>query len=169
MIERVKEFPVLSDYLVYHNTYLENHFEVLIIPSRWKFEQLESWAPNTLWTMANDKAKIIQESEGYKGRSDYAIKEGGGYYASRLAVLEGLNRMRRQGAVVVIREAYEGYLMPVGVWEVRENVRIALRKKSRRFSTLKEAVDDINSRLRIPVEEYIRRSVVLRQRRLDEF
>ena len=59
--------------------------------------------------------------------------------------------------------------MPVGVWEVRENVRHAFMNPAKKFDTLKEALADINTRLMIPVEEYVKKSEILRQRRLSEF
>jgi len=59
--------------------------------------------------------------------------------------------------------------MPVGVWEVRENVRHAFMNTPRKFNTLKEALADINTRLMHPVEECVKRSEVLRQRRISEF
>jgi hypothetical protein len=155
--------------MVYTNTYLDNHFEILLMPRKWEYEQFEAWAPQTLWTMAYRAPAINQENEGYWGRSDYAIKEGGGYYAARFAVQEALDRMRRQAGVIVFREIYEGYIMPVGVWEVRENVRQAMRKAPRKFATLAEALEDISTRLKIPLSEYMKRSKILLQRRLEEF
>ena len=109
------------------------------------------------------------EREGYRGRSSYALSEGGGYYASRFAVAEALNKLKRQAGVIVFREIYDGYIMPVGVWEVRENIRKAFEKKPRKFTTLKEALEDIRSRLRIPLEEYLKRSNFLLQQKLCIF
>jgi hypothetical protein len=169
LMEEIKAYPLVGDYLVYSNTYLDNHFEILVMPRKWEYEQFEAWAPNTLWTMAYSKPAINQESEGYWGRSDYALKEGGGYYAARFAVQEALSRMRRQGGVIVFREIYEGYVMPVGVWEVRENVRQAMKKPPRRFDSLEGALRDISTRLKIPLEKYIEKSRILLQRRLEEF
>ncbi len=123
LIKELKDYPEVADFTVYHNTYLENHFEILLIPVQWEFEMFEAWAPDTLWTMAYSGYAINQESERYRGRSDYALKEGGGYYAARLGVLEGLSKIRRQACAIIFREIYEGYVVPVGVWEVRENVR----------------------------------------------
>lgn len=77
--------------------------------------------------------------------------------------------MRKQAGAVIFREISEGYVIPVGVWEVRENVRRALEKRPRKFSTSQEALADINSRLRIPIREYIRRSEILQQKKLIEF
>ncbi len=169
LISQIKNYKEIADYHVYSNTYLHNHFEVLLMPGKWRFELFEAWAPNTLWTLAYTKPAINVEREGYRGRTTYAISEGGGYYATRLAVAEGLSKMRKQASVVVFREIYEGYIMPVGVWEVRENVRRALKKKPEVFSTLKEALESIRSRLKLPLEEYLKRSQILTQTKLDNF
>ena len=169
LMKKVRDYPSVNKYLVYHNTYLENHFEILLIPGSWEFEQFEAWAPKTLWTLAYDKPVIAQEYEKHKGRWDYAINEGGGYYAGRFSTVEALNRMKRQARVVIFREIYDSYIMPVGVWEVRENVRKAFKNKPSEFDTLKGALRDINSRLMIQINEYMRKSEILRQRRLIEY
>ncbi|ODS43121.1 MAG: hypothetical protein MSIBF_06500 [Candidatus Altiarchaeales archaeon IMC4] len=169
LMERVRQYPQINEFMVYTNTYLENHFEVLLIPGNWEFEQFEAWAPKTLWTMANDQPVIQQDGEGFEGRTDYAINEGGGYYAGRFAAAEAMDRMGRQARVVIFREIYETYIMPVGVWEVRENVRHAFMNKPKKFAALDEALKDIGSRLRIPTDEYVKRSEVLRQKRLSDY
>lgn len=169
LMGRIREYPQVSDFLVYSNTYLENHFEVLLIPGAWEFEQFEVWAPKTLWTLGNSEPVIVQENEAHGGRWDYALNEGGGYYAGRFAVCEALDAMRRQARAVVFREIYEGYVVPVGVWEVRENVRKAMENKPSKFATLSEALTDVSSRLRIPIRKYLKKSEILKQRRLSDF
>ncbi|ODS36713.1 MAG: hypothetical protein A7316_09880 [Candidatus Altiarchaeales archaeon WOR_SM1_86-2] len=169
LMKQIRDYPQVNEYTVYTNQYLENHFEILLIPGAWEFEQFEAWAPKTWWTQAYDKAVIVEEHEKHKGRWDYAINEGGGYYAGRFGVCEALDRMRRQARVVIFREIYESYVMPVGVWEVRENVRHAFLNPPKKFNTLKEALEDINTRLTIPVGEYVKKSEILRQRRLSEW
>jgi DNA repair protein NreA len=169
LMSRIRNFPTIGDIQVFENTYLENHFEVLLIPGGWEFEQFEAWSANTLWTMAYDEPQIVQEYEAHEGRSDYAINEGGGYYAGRFAAAEALDRMGRQARCVIFREIYESYVLPVGVWEVRENVRKALAKKPLKFGTLKEALTNINSRLTLPIRKYIEKSQILKQRRITDY
>jgi len=169
LMESVREFPSISEFRIYSNTYLDNHFEILLMPGKWEFEQFEAWAPQTLWTMSYDEPVIAQESEGFHGRSEYAFNEGGGYYAGRLGVVEALYNMGRQARAVIFREIMEGYVMPVGVWEVRENVRRAMHNPYLKFSSLKEAFAHLNSKLRIPVSRYASRSEILRQRRLSDY
>jgi hypothetical protein len=169
IINEIKDYPEVTDYTVYSNTYLENHFEILLIPVKWEFEMFEAWAPDTLWTMAYDGYAINQESERYRGRKNYATKEGGGYYAGRVGVLEGLKKLKRQATAIIFREIYEGYVVPVGVWEVRENVRKAFENPPRKFDTLNAALADIGTRMKVPMNEYIKRSLILTQRRIDEY
>ncbi|HYM38517.1 MAG TPA: hypothetical protein VEY12_00025, partial [Thermoplasmata archaeon] len=91
----------------------------------------------------------------------------------RLAVAEALVRERRQAATVILRETHPGYIMPVGVWNVREHVRDALRRPARSFATLAETLAYLQTRLDIPMARYVRMSEVLKhtlyQRTFDDF
>lgn len=49
-----------------------------------------------------------------------------------MAVLEALERERRQAGAIILREAYAGYV-PLGVFNVRENVRNAMHQKPLEF------------------------------------
>lgn len=51
--------------------------------------------------------------------------------------------MRRQDKAIILREAHPGYIMQVGVWNVRESVRDALKKMPLKFNTLDEALNHI--------------------------
>jgi hypothetical protein len=167
LIQQVKSCPVVNDYQVFSNEYLGNHFEILIMPQPWEYEHLEAWVPDTFWTMGLPETRIIGEHETHNGRSDYAIREGGGYYAVRLAVLEHLNQQQRQGAVLVFRETTPDYYLSVGVWECRENVRNA--RKMGTFSSLNDALQDITSRLQIPLHLWKEKSILLNQSNLDSW
>ncbi|MEM3609052.1 MAG: hypothetical protein QXV87_01730, partial [Candidatus Bathyarchaeia archaeon] len=90
-----------------------------------------------------------------------------------LAVCEQLVKERRQATVIVLREAHPGYIMPVGVWQVRENVRNAVRQKPFIFKTLDEALKFVASRFQIPIQRWIMRSVLLKnalfQKKITDF
>jgi hypothetical protein len=100
-------------------------------------------------------------------------RPGGCYYAARLAVAEHLKRRRRQATAICIREIYEGYLFPLGVWNVRENMRTALAGKPMVFETLTEALQYAFSKLRVSARSYLLESALLKQlflqKRLTEF
>ena len=169
LLNYVREYPSVNDFRVYESIFLNNKFLVLMMPGDWEFENFEAWAPGSFWSQNLKKTEIIEEYEPFKGRTKYADKQAGGYYASRLGIIEGLYNMKRQARVVVFREVYEGYMVPVGVWQVRENVRNAIKSGCEKFSTLKEALEYIRPKLRISLEEYLKKSKTLKQKRLEDF
>jgi hypothetical protein len=169
LLREVKDYPGVNEYMVFSSEYLDNHYEVLVMPGAWEFENFEAWAPGTPWSMNAKSTQIIEEHEPYGGRTKYADLQGGGYYASRLAVVEGLKSMRRQARVVVFREVYEGYVIPLGVWQVLENVRNAFRQPGMKFATKEEALRHIDSKLRIQLAEYEKQSVVLKRKTIADF
>lgn len=168
IIEEIKYFNSISDYYVCSSEYLDNHYEVLLMPGNWEFENFESWAPGTLWSEDATNVFITEEYESFFGRKGYADKQVGGYYASRFGVCEGLKSINKQARVIVIREIYEGYQIPVGVWQVREGIKHAMQNK-KKFSTLNDALNYMNSKLRIPIKKYKAQSKILKQKRLFDF
>jgi len=169
LVKEIREFPQLNEYRVYSSKYLDNHFEILLIPGNWEYENFEAWSPGSFWASYIKEAEIVEEYEPFEGRTAYAEKEGGGYYAARIGVAEGLYELRKQARVIVFREIYEGYMIPLGVWVVRETVRNAFKNPCRRFSTLDDALNHISSRLRLPLDRYKKISKILQQKRLDTF
>ncbi|MEM3442472.1 MAG: Nre family DNA repair protein [Candidatus Bathyarchaeia archaeon] len=172
LMEKIKTFPEICEYRVYESRYLDNVFEVIMIPGAWSYESIEAWYPGTVWNPSGKNAVIYSDWEGYDGRTTYA-DIGGCYYAARLAVCEQLVKERMQATVIVLREARPGYIMPVGVWQVRENVRNAMRQKPLTFKTLDETLKWVASRFQIPVQQWIMQSELLKnalfQKKITDF
>ena len=170
--DRAKTHPLINEVRVHEVVGFDDRFLVMLLPRPWRYELIEAWYPNTLWNPLGREIVMFGDHEGFEGRTEYA-SIGGCYYAARLAVAEALDRERRQAAAVILRETHPGYLMPVGVWNVREHVREALRRPPRTFASLHEALEFLPSRLDIPVARWIRTSEVLRhalyQRALEDF
>jgi hypothetical protein len=170
--EKVKAFPEINEYRVYESRYLDNVFEVLMIPAAWSYEAMEAWYPGTVWNPNGNSTVMFSDWEGNNGRTTYA-SIGGCYYSARLAVCELLLKERRQATVVVLREARPGYIMPVGVWQVRENVRNAMRQKPYLFKTLDESLKFIGRQFEIPLRRWILQSQLLRnalfQKKITDF
>ena len=170
--EKVKTFPEINEFRVYESVYMDNVFEILMIPQKWSYESMEAWYPGTVWNPAGTSIEIFSDWEGNSGRTTYA-QIGGCYYSARLAVCEQLLRERRQATVVVLREARPGYIMPIGVWQVRENVRNAMRQKPYAFKTLAQSLQFISSRFEIPLQRWIHRSELLKralfQKKMTDF
>ena len=185
-LSRTRWYPTIDDYRVYHFEQLDNRWCIIMLPTTWRFELIEAWYPDTAWNPArsgipsgigdNDMfgrgVEIIHDSEFFDSRWEYA-HIGGCYYASRMAVNELLEREHRTAGAVICREAHPGYVMPVGVWNVRENVRMALKQEPHRFDSLDGALGYLCSVMDIPRRVWIRNSDVLtdflRQRRIEDY
>ncbi len=169
MINRIREYKQINNYYVYESKYLDNKFVILLMPGRWEYENFEAWAPGSSWAKNAKETFILDEYEPFEGRKTYADKEGGGYYAARFAVCEALDKMKIQARVIVFREISEGYIVPLGVWQVRENARNAMKQNPIKFQTLNEAIDYISLKLTLSIEEYRKQSIILQQKRLFDF
>jgi len=172
LMKHTKTYPWINEFRVYYHNQFDNRWAVLMMPSEWQYELIEAWYPNTTWNPYGRSISIFNSYEFYKGRTTYA-EIGGCYYAARLAVNELLNKERRQAGTVVLREAHPGYIMPIGVWNVRESIRKALKEPYRKFDTLDKALLYISEKMDIPLQKWIRNSAVLKnqlyQKRLEDF
>jgi hypothetical protein len=172
LVEEVKRLPLINEYRVFESWQLDNRFIVLMAPEPWSYELVEAWYPDTIWNPAGRDIMVISDHELSGGRTTYA-SIGGCYYAARLATSEYLLKEKRQAKVVILREAHSGYVMPVGVWNVRENVRAALKGPYNAFNSLEAALSYIQSRFDIPIKRWTLNSFVLKdsrfQRRLTDF
>ena len=170
LIKKIKDFPLINEIEVYHSHYLDNWFWILLVPRIWSFEMLEIWLPDSQQARCK---RIIQDHEDHRGRTSYADNVAGAYYAARLAVLEHLEARRRQATVIIFREIREGYFVHLGVWQIRENVRHAMKDKKKSFDDLKTALSHVGQQLRCPIKYWIANSRLLKklmyQRTLDDY
>ncbi|MFX1239174.1 MAG: hypothetical protein ACFFAS_10000 [Promethearchaeota archaeon] len=180
LIQEIKKFPELDDYRVFESTYLDNRFKIMLFPGKFAFDMNEVWAPNTLWNISlsgNNKAlkpQIINDYEFYKGRKKYASNITGAYYAARKSVCEYLVKIGRQARVLIFREVSGGYLIPLGVWVIRETVKNAFE------SAQPLVIDNFNDSLKkmadglmVDLKQWQKSSKLINfiknQRTLDEF
>lgn len=170
--EKVKEYPQINEFEVYESNRLGNRFIVVLVPDAWSYEAYEAWHPQTLWNPSTKHTVIITDWEGYNGRTEYASM-GGCYYSGRLAVLEHLYKVKRQARVFIFRESYPDYILPLGVWQVRENVRNAMRQRPMKFNSLEATLKWVKSRLGIELEHWLSSGHLLKQamiqRKITEF
>jgi hypothetical protein len=172
MLHYTKTFPTIDEFRVYQWTELDNRWSILLMPTSWRYELIEAWYPDTAWNPAGRQIEIFNSHEHFNGRKKYA-EIGGCYYAARLAVNELLTRERRQAGAVIFREAHPGYIMPVGVWNVRENVRRTLEQIPSKFDTLEKALAQVQLLMDIPMKRWIKNSAILKdvmqQRRIEDY
>lgn len=169
LLEEVRDFSSINKHLVFKANYLGNKFVILLSPGKWEYENFEAWHPGSTWYQGGKEPFIVEEYEPFQGRTKYAKKQAGGYYAARLAVIEALHDMKRQARVVAFREVTSKYTIPLGVWVVRETARNAFKKSPRKFENRDLAMSYIKNQLKNPIENYKAKSNILGQRRLNEF
>jgi len=172
LMKNTKTYPYINEFRIYYLNQFDNRWIILLTPTEWQYELIEAWYPNTTWNQYSRNIAIFNSYEFYDGRKTYA-EIGGCYYAARLAVNELLNKERRQAGVIIMREAHPGYIMPIGVWNVRESVRSALRGNYIKFDTLNESLIHVTKIMDIPLQRWIKNSAVLKnqlfQKRLEDF
>ena len=156
LLEEIKQYPTIEDYRVYEYESLNNRFVVLLLPRIWSYESMEAFFPQII----GDKLEIFGDWEGNKKKTDYAAI-GGCYYSAKTAIVEQLKKEQKQATAIVLREAYTGYI-PLGVWNVRENMRLAMQNKCESFSTLQEALNYSGTRLKIKIKQWISETTLLR-------
>lgn len=167
LLKSIRRAPLINEYRVYKSDYLDNRFGILMLPDAWSFEVLESWSHGSLWN-PYPYAILAGDQEGYSGRTAYAGNVGGSYYAARLGICELLYRECRQAAVVVFREIQPGYIVPLGVWQVRENVRNAMRSEPAKFGGLDQALAYATSSFKTPLQQWLNASQMVRQSKIQK-
>jgi hypothetical protein len=160
LIDKVKHRPTIDEYRVYSFKVYDNQYVAILLPEPWRFEWIEAWFPNTTWNQFTKTPYMIGDYEEYFGRTRYA-RVGGCYYSTRLAVAEALERERKQAAAIVLRETYPGFIMPLGVWNVRESIRELLRRPYERHETFRGALESALSKMVISKARWTRESVLL--------
>lgn len=168
LLREVRNYDMIETHMVYEYNSLNNYYAVLLLPQEWQFEWMEAF----LHVLGREEL-IFSDYENNGGKKEYS-RVGGCYYTSKMAVLEELASKKKQSAAIILREAYHGYI-PLGVFNVRENIRNAMNEPYKEFEDMKTALAYINSKLKLPLEKFIKNSDLLkellqsRQTTLDSF
>ncbi|NCN51603.1 hypothetical protein GW931_01175 [archaeon] len=122
ILKKVKGYKWIEKDTLFFGEYLGNQYLIYLFPNIWSYELFEIYYPGSSWNSGGE-IKASTDSEGYNGRTNYAKNCAGGYYATRLPILEYLDSIKRQAGVLVIRLETPSYWASLGVWVVRESVR----------------------------------------------
>lgn len=166
LLRQVRRFEQLDGYLFFERKYAENTFVAILAPGPWSYEWIEAWFPYTTWNPGVE-VEVEGDWEGFRGRDSYASL-GGCYYAARLATAEYLVRVKRQATVILLREIYEGFFLPIGVWFVRENIRELFRSQPERYGSLSEVLERLSASTRLPLSTWLKASRLLRDMLLQQ-
>jgi hypothetical protein len=180
LIKEIKKYPEINEYQIFESTYLDNHFKILLFPGKFTYEMNEVWAPNSLWNSSlsgitsNLKPQIMTDYEFYNGRKSYASNITGAYYAARKSVCEYLYNIKRQARILIFREVSAGYLVPLGVWVIRETVKNAMESnKPMILDNFDNALDKMAEGLTVNLTHWKKSSKIINfiktQRTIDAF
>jgi len=122
LMKNVKQYKWIENYELFTGEFLGNQYIILLFPSVFNFELFELYFPKSSWN-PSDEMKASTDYESFSGRKTYASATAGGYYATRLPILEYLNSIKRQASVLAIRIETPTYWAGLGVWVVRESVK----------------------------------------------
>ncbi|MBU1252186.1 MAG: hypothetical protein KJ905_03070 [Nanoarchaeota archaeon] len=139
-LERIRGYKWIEDYELFLGEFMGNCYLIMLFPNVFSYELFELYLPGSSWNPGNE-IKASTDMEGFHGRKTYASATAGGYYASRLPILEYLDGIKKQASVLAIRIELPSYWASLGVWVVRESVRKALANKNLKFTEMSELVE----------------------------
>ena len=167
LLKKIRNYPVIEDCELFFGEFLGNQYLIMLFPNVWSYELFELYLPNSSWNPSKE-LKASTDYEDYHGRKEYAFATAGGYYASRLPILEYLNSIKKQAAVLAIRIETPSYWTALGVWVVRESVRKALNKKMK-FTEEKEMMESArkigNIKYKFDIFNITKRSILLKEKK----
>jgi hypothetical protein len=96
----------------------------------------------------------------------------GAYFAAKLAVSEYLLKNKIQAGVLIFREIRPEYAIPVGVWQVREGIREAMKQKPEIISNFNESLEIASAKTSVSKNEWIKNGNLIneiRQKTLSDY
>lgn len=155
-LKDVRKFDIIDTYRVYEFGSLNNYYIIILTPTEWQYEWYEAFIQ-----LIGKEELIFSDYETTTDKKEYSTV-GGCYYTSKMAVLDALVKEKKQAGLIVLREAYEGYV-PLGVFNVRENMKEAMLNPYKEFETLKDALRYAGTKLKIPISKYVKQGTLLNE------
>jgi len=164
LVSEILEFDLIDSCRIFSHDHLGNMFSVILFPHRWLFEMQEAWHDE-------NKVGFGFDSEDARG-IDHPPAIAGAYFAAKLGVAEYLVQEKLQAAVLVLREIRPEYAVPVGVWQIREAIRAAMKKEPYIAGNFIDGVNFASKRMSIGKSEWLSRGrllKMLKQKSISEF
>jgi len=133
LLSEVMKYPSTDSYEVYHSSYLDTMYVVLIMPGLWEHEQIKAVNLPGGWRFVSQRETPVEKPV-------FPGQIGGSYFPARLAVTEHLHKRRAQGKVLLFREVNDRGSIAAGAWQVRESLRHAFERAPERCGSLKDAL-----------------------------
>ena len=156
LLKEVRHYPIMDSHRVYEFSSLNNYYAIILTPTEWQYEWFEAFIK-----VLGGEEMMFSDYETNSNKTEYSCV-GGCYYSAKMAVLDKLADLKLQSGVIILREAYSGYI-PLGVFNVRENIKYAMNGDYKEFESLKEALVYCGTKLQIPISKYVRQSNLLKE------
>jgi len=164
IVENILENNVIDVCKIFSYEHLGNIFSVILFPRRWMFEMIEAWYSNGIIGFGSD----YEDARGIKHPPHIA----GAYFAGKLAVSEYLLKNKIQSGVLIFREIRPEYSIPVGVWQVREGIRQAMKTTPIVISDFNNAIEIAATKTSVSKKEWIKNGKIIeliRQKTLADY
>jgi len=160
----VLDYNLIDSCKVFSYEHLGNSFSVVLFPHRWIYEMIEAWYSNGILGFGSDH----EDARGIHHPPAIA----GAYFAAKLGVLEYLCGKKIQAGVIILREIRPEYAIPVGVWQVREGIREAMKQKPVLADNFDNALHLASQKMSVSKSEWLSHgsiSTLMRQKTLSDF
>ena len=164
IVEEILENDIIDESKVFTYEHLGNIFSVILFPHRWIFEMTEAWYSNGILGFGSD----YEDARGI----NHPPRIAGAYFAAKLAVSEYLLRNKIQAGVLILREIRPEYAIPVGVWQVRQGIREAMKQQPQIVQNFNLALQVASSKTSVTKKEWIANGDItnlVRQKTLSDF
>ena len=153
LVSQILEYELIDSCRVFSYDHLGNLFSVILFPHRWIFEMQEAWHDGNNIGFGADR----EDAKGITHPPAIA----GAYFAAKLGVAEYLERKKLQAGVLVLREIRPEYAVPVGVWQIREAIRNAMKWEPYIAENLDDGINFATRRMSVSKSEWLPRGMLL--------
>ena len=164
LVDEILDYSLIDTCKIFSYSHLGNIFSVVLFPHRWIYEMIEAWYSNGVLGFGSDN----EDARGI----DHPPAIAGAYFAAKLGVLEYLSERKIQSGVVILREIRPEYAIPVGVWQVREGIREAMKQEPIISDTFENALNIASQKMSISKTEWLSHGntlMMMRQKTMSDF
>ena len=164
LVSEILEFDLIDSCRVFSHDHLGNLFSVVLFPHRWLFENQEAWHTGNSIGFGSD----IEDAKGI----DHPPVTAGAFFAAKLGVAEYLLEKKCQASALVLREIRPEYAVPVGVWQIREAIRSAMKNEPYIAENFDDGVTFAAKRMSVSKSEWLSKGnmlSMLKQKSISDF
>jgi len=164
LAEEILDYSLIDSCKVFSYEHLGNLFSVVLFPHRWIYEMIEAWYSNGILGFGSDH----EDARGL----DHPPSIAGAYFAAKLAIVEYLSKNKIQSGAIILREIRPEYAIPVGVWQIREGIRAAMKKKPFIADNFDHAITIASKMMSVSKSEWLSHADIgklMRQKTISDF